>query len=125
MRVFGQEFLFCLRVHAYHCEHPFLSFISFLLPSPSHGVTLSDLRIFTLSIPLCEWLLQYTIPFTNLVFVILLSFHSCTGLVSSDKIPKVITRFYLSPHSPPACEFLGENSCFACGFMLTTVHIRS
>ena len=125
MRVFVRELLFCLQGHAYHCAHPFLSFIYFLLLSPSQGVPPSDLRIFSLSIALCQLLLQYTIPFTNLVFVILLGFHSCTGLVSSDKIPQVITRFYLSPHSIPACEFLCENSCFACGVMLTTVHIRS
>ena len=47
--------------------------------------------------PLSEW-------FTCLLFVLLLDFCSSTGLVSMDKIPQVITRFYLSPHSPPAFE---------------------
>ena len=28
-------------------------------------------------------------------------------VMSSDKIPQVITRFYLSPHSPPTC-ILGQ-----------------
>ena len=48
----------------------------------------------------------YTIPFTYLLFVLLLDFRSCTGLVSRDKIPQVITRFYLSPHSPPTFKVL-------------------
>ena len=43
-------------------------------------------------------------PFTCLLFVLLLDFRSCTGLVSGDKIARLITRFYLSPHSPPTFE---------------------
>ena len=46
----------------------------------------------------------YTIPFICFLFVLLLDFHSCTGLVSRDKIPQVVTRFYLSPHFPPTFE---------------------
>ena len=46
----------------------------------------------------------YTIPFTCLLFVLLLDFSSCTGLVFRDRIPQVIARFYLSPHSPPTFE---------------------
>ena len=45
-------------------------------------------------------------PFASLLFVLLLDFRSCTGLVSGDKIPQVITRFYLSPHSPPTFEVM-------------------
>ena len=50
------------------CAHPFLSFIYFLLPSPSHGVCFpfSGLRIFSLSIPLCESLTST--PFLLLVY---------------------------------------------------------
>ena len=40
------------------------------------------------------------------IFVLLLDFCSCTGLVSRDNIPQVITRFYFSPHSPPAFEVM-------------------
>ena len=58
--------------------------------------------IFSLSIPLCEWLTST--PF--LLLVLLLDFRSCTGLVSRDKIPQVITRFYLSPHSPSTFEIV-------------------
>ena len=36
---------------------------------------------------------QYTIPSTCLLFVLLLDFRSCTGLVSRDKIPQVITSY--------------------------------
>ena len=38
------------------------------------------------------------------MFVLLLDFRSCIGLVSRDKIPQVITKFYLSPHSPLTFE---------------------
>ena len=44
----------------------------------------------------------HTIPFIFFfVFVLLPDFRSCTGLVSKDKIPQVVTRFY---HSPPTFE---------------------
>ena len=78
----------------------------------------SDLRIFSLSIPLCEWLTSTPFPFTCLLLVLLLDFHSCTGLVSRDKIPQVITRFYLSPHSPPTFEVvLGRFGSLTSPFM--------
>ena len=43
----------------------------------------------------------YVMVFTYILLILLLDFRSCIGLVSRDKIPQVITRFYLSPHSPP------------------------
>ena len=42
--------------------------------------------------------------FICFLFVLLQDFRSCTGLVSRDKIPQVVTRFYLSPDSPPTFE---------------------
>ena len=87
------------------CAHPFLSFIYFLLPSPSHGVLsfLGFQNLFAIY-PSVGMVDQYTIPFTCLLLVLLLDFRSFTGLVSRDKIPQVITIFYLSPHSPPTSE---------------------
>ena len=53
---------------------------------------------------------QCTIPFTCLLFVLLLDFCSCTGLVSRDKISQAVTRFYLSPHFPPTFEVMRRST---------------
>ena len=64
----------------------------------------SDLRMFSLYFPLCEWF--SSTPFLSLFCYLFFCWilRSCTGLVSRDKIPQVFTRFYLSPHSPPTFE---------------------
>ena len=62
------------------CSYPFLSFIYFLFPSPSHGVPLfSDLRILSLSFPLCQWLTS--IPFLLLVYCLFFCWIFAVALV--------------------------------------------
>ena len=92
---------------AVDCAHPFLSLLIFFCHHHHMECLLfSDLRTFSLSFPLCEWF--SSTPFLSLVYYLFFCWISCscTGLVSRDKIPQVITRFYLSPHSPPTFEVM-------------------
>ena len=72
--------------------HEFLSLFIFFCHCHHMGCFfLSDLRIFSLSLHLCEWL---AITLFHLYFIYSSAgFCSCPVLVSSDKIPQVVTRF--------------------------------
>ena len=61
----------------------------------------------------------FTIPSVYFLFFLSLTLCICTGLVSSDKISLVVTRFYLSPHSPPTVEVvLTRSGSFDLTFLL-------